>query len=161
MESVVCHGRSASCICCRTWQMRMSRLSWRAWRTSLHKIKAMFSICTCTCMYMYHIKTGDMKCLHSFICLCVIRLDRYYERFKQMTDLSPGVGYGRAPLMMWISNKTYAPRSYGKMETWLNCSWIVDSQLAVGWTRLINDRFSSKEKWKIAWRETIFLNKKG
>ncbi len=107
MESVVCHGRSASCICCRTWQMRMSRLSWRAWRTSLHKIKAMFSICTCTCMYMYHIKTGDMKCLHSFICLCVIRLDRYYERFKQMTDLSPGVGYGRAPLMMWISNKKH------------------------------------------------------
>ncbi len=45
----------------------------------------------------------DIKCFHSYVCMCVIHLDRYSEQFRWMTHTSPGLGYGRAQLMMCIS----------------------------------------------------------
>ncbi len=49
----------------------------------------------------------DMECFHSYVCLCIICLDRYWERFRQMTHTSPGLGNGRAPLMTCIFNKPH------------------------------------------------------
>ncbi len=65
-------------------------------------------------MYVYvsvshQVRLKDTRCFHSCICISGIHLDCYYERFKWMTDPSPGMDYGRAQIIMWISNETYYP----------------------------------------------------
>ncbi len=50
--------------------------------------------------------TSYYKYFHSWRYMHVICFDRYQERFNRMTHMSPGLGYGRVPLMTCIHSRT-------------------------------------------------------
>ncbi len=70
----------------------------------------------CVHVYQYHIKTG-LKIwsvsIHAYAYPSSIWIATLWE-FKWMMDPSPGLGYGRTPLMTWKSNKTH----YAAMNKW-------------------------------------------
>ncbi len=75
-------------------------------------------ICPCICVSVSHQdRLEDITCENSCICISVIRLDPYYERFKWMADPCPGLGCGRAQLMTCISNIMHYAYT---MQLWTN-----------------------------------------
>ncbi len=55
----------------------------------------------------YQDRLEDNKCFHLYVCMCVIRLDRYQERFRWMTHTSPGLMHSVAPLIRYTGQTHY------------------------------------------------------
>ncbi len=58
-------------------------------------------------MYMYisisyQDRLEDMKCFHSYVCMCVIRLGHYQERFRRIMHTSYGFRHSVAPLITYL-----------------------------------------------------------
>ncbi len=80
------------------------------------------------------------KCFHSYVCVCIIYLDCYWEQFRWMIHMSSVQGYGTAPLMTCIyltRRTTQRTTHYGQMEAqpYIIC-WIFSNTTNRTWNKI-------------------------
>ncbi len=93
----------------------------------------------CTCAYLYHIyqdRLENMKCLHSYICMCIIHLDRYQERFRWMTHTSSDLRYSVTPLVRYLQRADTLHNTTRTTDKWKHNLTCVQASLACSHSRV-------------------------